>query len=92
MLLTPSPLYLQFYAPWCGYCKKLEPIWNEVGLELKTSGSPVRVGKMDATAYSGESAQEISPVELDYYSKRLQDNTLNFNITSNSLALEMANR
>lgn len=48
------PLCVQFYAPWCGYCKKLEPIWNEVGLELKISGSPVRVGKMDATAYSGE--------------------------------------
>lgn len=25
-----------------------------MGVELKTSGSPVRVGKMDATAYSGE--------------------------------------
>ncbi|XP_034022754.1 protein disulfide-isomerase TMX3 [Thalassophryne amazonica] len=44
---------VDFYAPWCGYCKKLEPVWHEVGIELKTSGSPVRVGKMDATAYSG---------------------------------------
>uniref|UniRef100_A0A674MVU0 protein disulfide-isomerase n=1 Tax=Takifugu rubripes TaxID=31033 RepID=A0A674MVU0_TAKRU len=48
---------VDFYAPWCGYCKKLEPIWNEVGLELKISGSPVRVGKMDATAYSGMSSE-----------------------------------
>uniref|UniRef100_H3D824 Protein disulfide-isomerase TMX3 n=1 Tax=Tetraodon nigroviridis TaxID=99883 RepID=H3D824_TETNG len=48
---------VDFYAPWCGYCKKLEPIWNEVGLELKTSGSPVRVGKMDATAYSGMASE-----------------------------------
>uniref|UniRef100_A0A667Z3I5 Protein disulfide-isomerase TMX3 n=1 Tax=Myripristis murdjan TaxID=586833 RepID=A0A667Z3I5_9TELE len=44
---------VDFYAPWCGYCKKLEPIWQDVGAELKSSGSPVRVGKMDATAYSG---------------------------------------
>ncbi|KAB0392993.1 hypothetical protein E2I00_003926, partial [Balaenoptera physalus] len=41
-----------FYAPWCGHCKKLEPIWNEVGLEMKNIGSPVKVGKMDATSYS----------------------------------------
>uniref|UniRef100_A0A674AEA3 protein disulfide-isomerase n=1 Tax=Salmo trutta TaxID=8032 RepID=A0A674AEA3_SALTR len=48
---------LQFYAPWCGYCKKLEPVWYDVGVELKSSGSPVRVGKMDGTAYSGMSSE-----------------------------------
>uniref|UniRef100_A0A8C7PLK2 protein disulfide-isomerase n=1 Tax=Oncorhynchus mykiss TaxID=8022 RepID=A0A8C7PLK2_ONCMY len=48
---------LQFYAPWCGYCKKLEPVWYDVGAELKSSGSPVRVGKMDGTAYSGMSSE-----------------------------------
>uniref|UniRef100_A0A8C6UEF5 protein disulfide-isomerase n=1 Tax=Neogobius melanostomus TaxID=47308 RepID=A0A8C6UEF5_9GOBI len=46
-----------FYAPWCGYCKKLEPVWEDVGLELKSSGSPVRVGKMDATAFSGMASE-----------------------------------
>ncbi|XP_067290704.1 protein disulfide-isomerase TMX3 [Pseudorasbora parva] len=48
---------VDFYAPWCGYCKKLEPIWQEVGAELMRSGSPVRVGKMDATAYSGMASE-----------------------------------
>uniref|UniRef100_A0AAQ5ZVH7 protein disulfide-isomerase n=1 Tax=Amphiprion ocellaris TaxID=80972 RepID=A0AAQ5ZVH7_AMPOC len=46
-----------FYTPWCGYCKKLEPVWYEVGVELRSSGSPVRVGKMDATAYSGMASE-----------------------------------
>lgn len=49
-----SFFFNKFYAPWCGHCKKLEPIWNEVGLEMKNIGSPVKVGKMDATSYSSK--------------------------------------
>ena len=39
--------FVEFYAPWCGHCKKLEPEWNKVGSELK---GKVKVAKVDATA------------------------------------------
>jgi thioredoxin domain-containing protein 10 len=39
----------QFYAPWCGHCKKLEPIFNHVAQALHDS--PVRVGKVDCTRF-----------------------------------------
>ncbi|CAH3177414.1 unnamed protein product [Porites lobata] len=41
---------VEFYAPWCGYCKKLEPIWMEVGRTLH--GSAIKVAKLDATRFS----------------------------------------
>ena len=43
---------LQFYAPWCGHCKNLEPIWEEVDLELKQTSSIV-TAKLDCTKYRG---------------------------------------
>lgn len=40
---------IEFYAPWCGHCKKLTPIYDEVGEKLKEE-SGVQLVKMDATA------------------------------------------
>ena len=40
----------QFYAPWCGHCKKLEPIFHQVAVSLRNSD--VHVGKLDCTRYS----------------------------------------
>uniref|UniRef100_A0A4W5RM70 Protein disulfide-isomerase TMX3 n=1 Tax=Hucho hucho TaxID=62062 RepID=A0A4W5RM70_9TELE len=49
----PDEIWLiQFYAPWCTYCKQLDPVWYEIGAELKSMGSPVNVGKVDATAHT----------------------------------------
>jgi len=39
---------VEFYAPWCGHCKKLTPIYDELAFKLK--GEEVSIVKMDATA------------------------------------------
>lgn len=49
-LVTESTkdVLIEFYAPWCGHCKKLTPIYEELG--QKMAGENVEIVKMDATA------------------------------------------
>lgn len=40
---------IYFYAPWCGHCKKLDPVFKKVAEKLSETNENIIFAKMDAT-------------------------------------------
>lgn len=50
VMLTKKDVLIEFYAPWCGHCKNLEPLYKKLAKQLLKTNPDVVVVKMDATA------------------------------------------
>lgn len=42
-------IFIKFYAPWCGHCKRLAPDWAKAATELKEKGSAAKIADIDCT-------------------------------------------
>ncbi|XP_073714233.1 protein disulfide isomerase family A, member 8 [Misgurnus anguillicaudatus] len=57
---------IEFYAPWCGHCKNLEPKYKELGEQLYSDPSIV-IAKMDATANDVPQGYDVQGFPTIYF-------------------------
>ena len=59
-------VFIEMYAPWCGHCKNLEPIYKNLAKDLKNEKNLV-IAKLDATANDVPENYESQGFPTIYY-------------------------
>merc|ERR1711935_354975 len=61
-------VFVKYYAPWCGHCKKLAEPWKELATKMAEFPDLV-IGKFDATANEAEGVEVRGYPTLIFYPK-----------------------
>ncbi len=48
-MIAQGPTFVKFFAPWCGHCKKIAPLWVQLAAHMK---GRLAIAEVDCDAHN----------------------------------------
>jgi protein disulfide-isomerase A1 len=78
VLNSDKNVLVEYYAPWCGHCKSLAPIYASLATKLKDNADVI-IAKMDATANEVEGLAVQGFPTIKFYPKGNKSSPIDYN-------------
>ena len=66
LLKEGKPLLVDFWAPWCSYCRRINPAYEQIGQQYADKATVVKINIDDEKALSDAEQIEVIPTLVLY--------------------------